>query len=90
MKLRTPRLSPGDVVNGLCPRAIFISEVTKNCANSPVLEMSESPARGKNGRAPLHGLRVWGHQAASTQNREVATATPHAAEKNHSGCEWAA
>ena len=57
---------------------------------SPVLEMSELPARGKNRRAPLHGLRVWGHQAASTQNREVATATPHAAEKNHSGCEWAA
>lgn len=57
MKLRIPRLSPWYIVNELCSCAIFISEVTKNCADFRILNMSEPPALGKE-QAPLRGLSV--------------------------------
>lgn len=75
MKLRIPRLSPWDVANDLCSRAIFISEVTKNCANFPVLEMSESPALGKERVGPTSWTENVGHQAGQhTKQREVGRA----------------
>lgn len=69
-----------------------LSLFQKSPRTAPTSQSWKCPSHllwGKNGWAPLHGLRMWVTRLASTQSKgKWAVPTQHAAEKNHSRCEW--
>lgn len=81
MKLRIPRLSPQDVANDLCSCYLYFRS-HQELSQLPSLGNVRVTCPGKNGWAPLHGLRVLVTRLASTQSKgKWAMPTQHATEK---------